>query len=66
MNPRPAILDKLPGRAWMATHLGEISMKKQLMTIVAIILLAAGGVGLASAMSGAVQQDLTNVSMVGP
>jgi hypothetical protein len=41
-------------------------MKKQLMTIVAIILLAAGGVALASAMSGAVQQDPTNVSMVGP
>jgi hypothetical protein len=39
-------------------------MKKQLVTVVAIILLA--GVALASAMSGPVQQDPTNVSMVGP
>jgi hypothetical protein len=39
-------------------------MKKQLMTIVAIILLAAGGVALASAMSG--QQDPKNVFLVGP
>jgi hypothetical protein len=39
-------------------------MKKQLMTVVAIFLLA--GVALASAMSGAVQHDPTNVSMTGP
>jgi hypothetical protein len=64
MNPRPAILDNLPGRAWVRDHFREISMKKQLMTIVAIILLAAGGVALASAVSG--QQDPKNASLVGP
>ena len=40
-------------------------MKKQLMTFVAIILLAAGGIALASAMSSSVGQDPTTVSMVG-